>query len=86
MRPPPEISTVSGYKIRVTECFRHPGEKVAISWRHFPDRQFLLRGRREAADTEHRSQVGHSNYDITANCFLTVVKLAASSHYHAVYF
>jgi hypothetical protein len=30
--------------------------------------------------------VGHSNYDITANCFLTVVKLAASSHYHAVYF
>lgn len=26
---------------------------------------------------------GHSNYDIAANCFLTVVKLAASSHYHA---
>ena len=61
---------------------RKGGDIVAT----FPDRQFLLRGRREAADTEHRSQVGHSYYDITANCFLTVVKLAASSHYHAVYF
>ena len=61
---------------------RKGGDIVAT----FPDRQFLLRGRREAADTKHRSQVGHSYYDITANCFLTVVKLAAFSHYHAVYF
>ena len=66
MPPPPEISTVSGYETRVTECFRYPGKKVAISWRLFSGRQCLHRGRRNVADTEHRSQVGHSNYDITA--------------------
>jgi hypothetical protein len=38
----------------------------------------------QAADTEHRSQGRPVYYDITANYFLTVVKPAASWHYHSL--
>ena len=77
MRAPPEISTVSGYETRVTECFLHPGKKVVISWRLISSAAnscIVVGGKQLIPNVAHR--VGHSNHDITANFFPAVVKLS----------